>query len=159
MHITIYGIAESTDNIDKIAADMLDDDSYAIGHYDYWQDISTSDEELAQEISDWLTGGRAVVDQDENGWYVQLDQESIDDYFHRMWQQFKEALVWVNTATEKHMKAWDVPGLYRLRMTHDDTCGSMFFSWDEGWLTPQDFMRAAEPGKKYYICGAVDAHL
>lgn len=159
MHITIYGIAENTDNIDKIAADMLDDDSYAIGHYDYWQDISTSDEELAQEISDWLTGGRAVVDQDENGWYVQLDQESIDDYFHSIWQEFKKALVLLNTTTEEDMRAYSVPGLYRLSMAHDATDESMFFSWDDGWLTAQDFMRAAEPGKKYYICGAVDAHL
>ncbi len=158
MHITIYGITEDAENIDEITASEFDDDSYAIYHYDYWNGIKAEPEDLAQEISDWLTGGRAAVAQDEHGWYVQLDQKSIDDYFCRMWRQFKEALAVVNTATEEHMKAWSVPGLYRLRMTHDDTDGSMFFSWDDGWLTPQDFMRGAKPGTKYYVCGAVDAH-
>ena len=159
MHITIYGIAEDTENMMPFVASDLDEDTHAIGHYDYWQDISTSNEELAQEISDWLTDGRAVVDQDENGWYVQMDQESIDNYFHGIWQEFKKALALVNTATEKHMKAWKVPGLSRLDEVYNDEWESMFFSWEDGWITPQDFMRAAEPGKKYYICGAVDAHL
>lgn len=160
MHITVYGLTADQENISEFSAIDLEEDTYAAYHYDYWQTVSEDKRILAEEIGELLSSPthNAKVGQDGNGWYVELDEETIDEYFQTIFTQFKAAVRELTGVTEPEMKSHLIYSLYKAQKAVSDDTGSMIYSWENGWQTPQDFMRCVEPGARYYICGAMDAH-
>jgi len=161
MHITIIGITTDPDEIYSLTESDLDEDNHARYYYDYWRTIDVEPADLVMDIGTMLMSipeHPVETGKDDNGWYFSLDQETIDAYFHGMWTTFKKYLADLNNVTEADMKRYYLSGLAGMKSTFSDEYDSVFYSADEGWQTIQDFMRAAEPGKKYYVCGALDAH-
>ena len=75
-----------------------------------------------------------------------------------MWKGFKAALYKLNGIKAKDMRSYYLSGFSEMESVLDDTWNAMVYSYDDGWLSPQDFMRGVKPRKRYYITGAVDAH-
>ena len=162
MHITIYGITTDIENISAFTREDLEEDIRASYYYDYWSTIDADPNDIASDIGTMLMSipGHAVeIGEDNNGWYFSLDQETIDAFFHNVWENFCKARDKLNTVTEDQIKGYYPPGLWDIKSAISDEYGFMFYSWENGWQTSQDFMRSVEPGTRYYICGAVDAHM
>ena len=163
MHITIFGITSDIDNIeDGLSSSIFDDDDYARYHYDYWTDIEQAPGSIALDFASMfgsVEDGSINVSQDDHGWYIQFTQKAIDQYFHEMFLDLWPHLCDLMKTTEPDMKRYDLMPLVRAKAAWSDEYGDMVFSWDDGWQTPQDFMRFVKPETKYYICGAVDAHI
>jgi hypothetical protein len=159
--ITIYGIQSETE-FPNLCASNFYDDPYARYHYDYLKDVDASDKDLAEELAHLLGGTDAegiTVDQDDYGWYLAFTQEAIDRYFHEMYIAFRDNVYELQKIGDPEpLKRW-VNALSNLEHTYSDYWGSMIFSWEDGWMTPQEFMRSVEPETRYYITGAVDAHV
>ena len=116
MHITIFGITSDTENIYRFDKTDLEEDSYADYHYDYWRDMDSDPADLASAIRSMLMcvpEHAAEVGKDDNGWYFCLDQETIDAFFHNVWENFSKALAKLNTVTEEQMKGYYPPGLMK----------------------------------------------
>lgn len=160
---TIYGITRDgvyADGGNGFTSGDLYEDHFAHYYYDYWGDIEDQDDgEIAKKLADLLSAGghRPTVGRDENWWYIELDQATIDAYFSEMWRSFRAALKDVEKLTEEDMRSWYQPSLRNLHDVYSREGYDMINEMENGWLTPQDFMRSAKPGKKYYICGAVGA--
>ena len=160
-HYTIYGITTDTESIFSLTSTDFDDDNFARYRYDWWSDIDAGAGEIAEDLAAMLGGtdGEGITAaQDENGWYVTFTQEAIDRYFRDMHLLFWNHVCDLMKITEPEMlKAHWIRSLWDAWHCYSDETGDMIFSWDDGWQSPQDFMRSAEPGTRYYICGAVDA--
>lgn len=162
-HITIYGITEDgvyAEGGDGFVADDLYEDSYAGYHYDGLENIP-GDQEAAEDLAELLSTGDhdVTVARDENWWYIMLDQETIDAYFVEMYKRFREKLKELNECRLEDMMDWYSSPLRHLNEIYRNENSFMTYSMENGWLTLEDFMRCAKPGRKYYICGAVDAHI
>lgn len=163
-HYTIYGITKDgtyAANGGGFTDSELDEDSFAAYHYDSWNSIDWKrDEELITKLAKLLSTGHHVptVGRDEDWWYIELDQETIDAYFKEMWEHFCEALKEVKMITAPDMKDWYQPALRNLNDVFSCDGCDMVYEMENGWMTPQEFMRYVKPGTRYYICGAVDAH-
>ena len=160
MHVTVYGITTDAENIYEFSSCDLDEDSFAAGHYDYWKTVQEDKDVLAGELAEFFSclDQEVTVGHDEHGVYITLEQDTINEYFRIMYIQFKEALKKLNAATEKDMQSYYIPGLSEMKYAVSNDWDGMIYSWENGWQNPQDFMRSVEPGTRYYICGAVDAH-
>ena len=133
--ITLFMI--STDGVyascDFTALDLefdMNDFNYVQQNYTSWNTADADKEQIAEELAMNFKGETVHEDTDEwsRGWYLEFTQENIDEYLAGIEKDFS-----------------------------DDT-GDMIYDPEQGWYTPQDFMRSVKPGTRYYICGAVDAY-
>ena len=163
-HITIYGITEDGTYANGgcgISPDDFYEDGFAAYHYDWLQAIDWKDDgETIQELAGLLSTDdrRPTVGRDEDWWYLTFDQETINAFFRRVWERFISALKEVEKITADDMKNWYQLSLRHLDDAFSDEKGDMIHDIENGWMTPQEFMRHVKPGVKYYICGALDAH-
>ena len=160
-HITIYGITDSEEFSHLEDTDFCDD-TYAHDHYDGWRNREEDPKVLAEELSNLFSDSdrtRITVGEDAFGWYIEFTQEAIDLYFLSLYSAFRNHVCDLMKVMEPDMmKVGYIPALWGAEHVFSDDTGSMLFDWTNGWLTPQDFMRLVEPGVRYYITGAVDAH-
>lgn len=162
-HYTIYGITKDgtyAANGGGFTAGDLYDDAFAAYHYDSWTTVKEDDGEVIQEFADLFAVGnrRPAVSRDEDWWCIELDQETIDAYLQEMWRRFSAALQEAQKITQADMKDWYHPALRDMSDAFSCSDEDMIYDMENGWLTPQEFIRLAKPGTRYYICGAVDAH-
>lgn len=158
---TIY---EITTDEEYAGAGAFDPDTstdlYVRYHYSSWEEVKASNGELIQELADnfRMFPGGVKADQDEEGrWYLEFTQGNIDCYFRNMYSRFVEAVAALDQVPESGMKDW-CPALDNVNEIYSDDSGNMILEAENGWMTPQEFMRFVEPGTRYYLCGALDVY-
>lgn len=161
MHVAVFGIESNTDHIQEFNANSLDrEDGFVASHYDWWTNYKGTGSEIAEELVEalGLEPGDATIGLGKAGTYIVFKQSAINKYFQRMWKGFKAALDKLNGIKAEGMRSYYLSGFSEMESVLDDTWNAMVYSYDDGWLSPQDFMRGVKPRKRYYITGAVDAH-
>ena len=135
-------------------------DHYLKYHYTAWNEADATAGDLAEELALHfiMFDNGVIVDMDEKGrWYLVFSQGNIDAYFRNMHRRFIDAAAGLDETTEKELKGY-YPKLDAIQKIFSDDSGDMINEAENGWMTPQDFMRFVKPRVRYYICGAIDVY-